>query len=167
MGRTILGYIYFFFLWPHLRHMEVPGLRVKLELQLLAPTRATATPDLSRVCDLGYSLWPCWILNPLREARDWTCILMDTSWVLNPLSQKGNSYFGMFLMRRNRSVFLWYLDMMDLLLKLGSSHLCQRESNAETVLGEGEKNRFYRFARQRRPQWANAWTTVPRFGQEL
>ena len=70
MGRTILGYIYFFFLWPHLRHMEVPGLRVKLELQLLAPTRATATPDLSRVCDLGYSLWPCWILNPLREARD-------------------------------------------------------------------------------------------------
>ena len=23
--------------------------------------------------------WQCWILNPLNEAHDWTCILMDTS----------------------------------------------------------------------------------------
>ena len=32
---------------PHLRHMEVPRLGVKLELQLLACTTATAMPDLS------------------------------------------------------------------------------------------------------------------------
>ena len=30
-------------------------------------------------------------LNQLGEARDWTCILIDTSWVLNPLSHNGYS----------------------------------------------------------------------------
>ena len=34
----------------------------------------------SHVCDdLCWSSWQCQILNPLSEARDWTCILMDTS----------------------------------------------------------------------------------------
>ena len=33
-----------------------------------------------------------WILNPLREAREGTHILMYTSQVLNLLSQDGNSY---------------------------------------------------------------------------
>ena len=28
-----------------------------------------------------YSSWQCRILNPLSEARDRTCIIMDTSWV--------------------------------------------------------------------------------------
>ena len=37
--------------------------------------------DLSHVCNLHYSSWQCWTLNPQNEARDWTCILMDTSWV--------------------------------------------------------------------------------------
>ena len=47
-------------------HMEVPRLGVKSELLLLC-------------------LWPTphsqqhRILNPLRKARDWTCVLMDTS----------------------------------------------------------------------------------------
>ena len=37
----------------------------------------------------------------------------------------------------------------------------------DRVLGEGEKNSFYRFARQRRPQQANALKTVPSLGEEL
>ena len=47
--------------------MEVPRLGVELELELLAYTTATATPDLNR------------ILNPLSGARDRTCILTETA----------------------------------------------------------------------------------------
>jgi len=65
-------FIIFCFLGPHLQHMEVP----RLELQLLACTRATATPDLSRVCDLYHSSRQLQILNPLSEARDQTLNLM-------------------------------------------------------------------------------------------
>ena len=43
----------FCFLGPHLQHMEVPRLGVKLELQL--PAYATAMPDPSLVCDLHHS----------------------------------------------------------------------------------------------------------------
>ena len=56
-------------------------LGVELELQLLAYATATAMWDPSSICDLHHSSRQCWILNPLRKARDWTCILMDTSWV--------------------------------------------------------------------------------------
>ena len=58
--------------------MEVPRLGVKLELQVLAYAMATATPDPSRVCNLHRSSWQHQILNPLSQARDQTCVLMDT-----------------------------------------------------------------------------------------
>ena len=50
-----LSFFFFFsvFLGPHPRHMEVPRLGIKLELQPLA----TAMPDPSFVCDLHHSLW--------------------------------------------------------------------------------------------------------------
>ena len=67
----------FFFLRLNLWHMEVPRFGVKLELQLLAYTTVTATPDPS--CDLYHSSWQCRILNLLSESRDWTHILMNTS----------------------------------------------------------------------------------------
>ena len=43
---------FFFFSGPHLRHMEVPRLGVKSELQLQAYTIATTTWDLSRFATL-------------------------------------------------------------------------------------------------------------------
>ena len=46
--------------------MEVPGLGVKLE----AYTTATATLDLSHICDLCCSWQQHRVLNPLSEARD-------------------------------------------------------------------------------------------------
>ena len=61
--------------------MEIPRLGIESELQLSAYTTATATPDSSHVCDLRHSSWQRQILNPLREARDRTCILMDPSQV--------------------------------------------------------------------------------------
>ena len=42
-----------FFLKPHLRHMGVPRLGVKSELQLLAYPTATAMTDPSHVCFCG------------------------------------------------------------------------------------------------------------------
>ena len=64
------GHLFFIFTFLLFRHMEVPRLGIKLELQLLAYATATATPDLNCVCDLHHSSWQCWILNPLSEARD-------------------------------------------------------------------------------------------------
>ena len=61
----------------HLQHMEVSGLRVELELQLLAYASAIATQDLSLICDLRHNLWQHQILNPLSKARDGICILRD------------------------------------------------------------------------------------------
>ena len=55
--------------------MEVPRLRVELELQPLAYAAALKHR----------------ILNTLSKARDQTCILMDTSQVHNSLSHNGNS----------------------------------------------------------------------------
>ena len=53
-----------------MQHMEVPRLGIESKLELPAYTRATATWDPSRICDLHHSSQQCQILNPPREARD-------------------------------------------------------------------------------------------------
>ena len=58
----------FVFLGPHLWHIEVPRLRAKSELQLLAHTTATAMPDPSHVCHLHHSSRQCRLLNWLSRA---------------------------------------------------------------------------------------------------
>ena len=50
--------------------MEVPRLRIKLELYLLPYITATATQDPSHIYDLCHNSWQHQILNPLNEARD-------------------------------------------------------------------------------------------------
>ena len=50
--------------------MEVPRLGDKSGVQLPAYTTATATRDLSHICDLHHSSQQRQILNPLVEARD-------------------------------------------------------------------------------------------------
>ena len=67
--------------------MKGPRLGVELELQLLASATAT---DLSHIFDLCHSSQQLQILLPLIDTRDQTCILMDTSQVLNPLSHNKN-----------------------------------------------------------------------------
>ena len=85
-------YLFLVFLWPFLRHMEVPRLGVKSEPEPLAYTTATAAQDLSCFCYLHHSSQRHWILNPLSEARDWTCVFMDASqisfcWVMGESSK--------------------------------------------------------------------------------
>ena len=88
---------FFFFLGPHLQHMEVPRPEVESDLRLLAYIPATAMPDLSRsVMLLCCSLHQRWILNTLSEARDWSQIPMDTGQVLNPQKHNRNAYLHFF-----------------------------------------------------------------------
>ena len=87
-GLARLFYFYFLFYYFYFCfffgggtpwHMEVPRLRAESDLWLLACATATATPDLSQVCDLHHSSWQCRILNPMSEARDRTLIFMFPS----------------------------------------------------------------------------------------
>ena len=77
------AFFFFFFSGPHSWHMEVSQARGSNQSCSCWPTYTTATAmwDPSWVCDLHHSSWQHWILNPLSEARDQTCILVDTSWV--------------------------------------------------------------------------------------
>ena len=79
--KTIWIWFFFSFLGLYSWHMEVPRLWVALELQLPAYTTATAIRDLSCLCSLPHNSGQCQTLNPLSEARDWTLILMNTSWI--------------------------------------------------------------------------------------
>ena len=87
----ILVRFFSFFLGRHPWHMEVPSLGVEWKLQLPAYTTATAMPDPSHTCDLHHSSWQHRIPDPPSEARDRAHILMDISWILNPLGHDGNS----------------------------------------------------------------------------
>ena len=71
--------IIFFFLGPHLRHMEVPRLGIESEVQLPAFTAATAMPDPSRLCQLHHSPRQHGIPNPQSKARDQTWNFMVPS----------------------------------------------------------------------------------------
>ena len=75
-------FVVLLFLGPHPWHMEVSRLGVESQLEMSAYTTATATRDLSHICELHHSSWKRWILNPLSEAKDPTCVLMDASQIL-------------------------------------------------------------------------------------
>ena len=78
----IFDFLFFpIFLGLHPWHMEVSRLGVESELKPLAYITAVATVDPRCVCDLHHSSQQHQIVNPVSEVRDWTCILMDTSWV--------------------------------------------------------------------------------------
>ena len=75
-GLSFLSFFWFFFLFffsffgfcfcfsgPNLQRVEVTSLRVKLELQLLAYTTATAMRGLSYVCNLHHSSQQCQIIS--------------------------------------------------------------------------------------------------------
>ena len=47
-------------------------------------TTAMATPDPNHIYNLSCSVKQRWILNPLSEARDQACTLIDTMWDPEP-----------------------------------------------------------------------------------
>ena len=78
---SVAYYCFFFFFFFRAIPATYRGssLGVESELQLPAYTTATAMQDPSRVCDLHHSSQQRQILNPLGEARDWTCNLVVPS----------------------------------------------------------------------------------------
>ena len=58
---------------------------------------STATRDLSHIWDLHHRSQQCQILNPLSEAMDWTCMLMDTSQVCYCWATTWTPFFFFFL----------------------------------------------------------------------
>lgn len=68
----ILGvsiHILFLFLWPYLRHMDIPRLGIRAEDAGLCHSHT----------DLSCALWQHWILKPVNEAMDHTQILTETT----------------------------------------------------------------------------------------
>ena len=70
---------------------------------------AIATGDPRCICDLHPSFWQHQILNLVSGARDQTCILMDMSWVLNPLSHNRSSIFYFYFLSFDfLGPYLWH-----------------------------------------------------------
>ena len=118
-------FLFFFcFLGPNLRHMEVPRLGVISELQLPACTTATATQDLSCVCDLHHSAEQRQIPDPLSEAGShlhprgyWSASVL--------LRRNGNS--SMFIGHKGFSFVLFLFSCRTVLFILISA-LCASSS---------------------------------------
>ena len=68
---------------------------------------ATATPDLSHVCDLDHSSRQHRILNPLSKARDRTPILMDTSQICFYCGTMGTPILFLFLFAQLLCIFYY------------------------------------------------------------
>ena len=69
--------------------MVASRLGVDLELQLPVYTIASATLELSCVCNVHHQLMAMPDPNPLNKARDRTPIFMNTSWIRSPCATMG------------------------------------------------------------------------------
>ena len=67
--------------------MDVP--RLGVELNWSCRCRPIPQPQQHHFCDLHHRSGQCQILSPLSEAREQTCILMDTSRVHNDSATMG------------------------------------------------------------------------------
>ena len=113
------SFFFFFLLFrvTPVAYMEVPRLRVQLELPLPAYTTAIATPDPSCICDLHHSSWQCQILNPLSKARDRTCTLMNTSRIHFRCTTTGTPFFYLLQEQVWGKFLLKYLIILNICLK--------------------------------------------------
>lgn len=101
--------------------MGVPRLGLKSELKLQAYTIDTAVPDRSLICDLHHSSQQHQILNPLSEARDWTCnifilVRFVTCWVTMGIPIFSFLFFP-FLFISFLQSYLWHMEVPRLGIK--------------------------------------------------
>ena len=109
-------FVFLSFLGPYPQHMEVPRLGELFFFLSFClfwghthsiwkfPGRATATWNLSHICDLHRSSQQRWILNPLSEAGDWTCNLMVPSQVHNHWATTGTPIGNLFVWGWNNNL---------------------------------------------------------------
>ena len=76
METTIWIFFFFFF-----QHMKFPGSGLNQSYSC-RPMPQTQQRGVRALFDLHQGWWQHRMLNPLREARDWTRVLMDTSQVI-------------------------------------------------------------------------------------
>ena len=79
----LLLLLLFCFLGPHLQHMEFPRLVVVIE----AAGASLSKTGSECVCGLYHSSLRHQIPDPLRKAKDQTCILMDSSQIISTAPQ--------------------------------------------------------------------------------
>ena len=110
--------LFFIFSGLHLRHVEVPrlGSHGSWNCSPMPQPQRHGIRAMSVTYTATHS--NARFFNSLSEVRDRTRILMDTSWVLNPLSHNGNSCF-LFLN-------LWLCDSFQASISL--PHLFHRKS---------------------------------------
>ena len=87
MSSICLIFLYIqIFLWLHLWSSWARSwIRAAAACLYCLHHNHTVMPGPSCICDLCHCLRQYWIFNPQIEARDWTHILMDTSWVIKLL----------------------------------------------------------------------------------
>ena len=85
---------------------------------------ATATRDPSGICDLHHSSRQGQILNPLSEARNRTCILMDTSLVHYLWAMTGTPWFAEVLNNGVGSEWMWVISLLSQRISLFWSFVC-------------------------------------------
>ena len=125
-------FFFFSFLGLDMWQLEVPRLEVESELQLSACTTVIAMQDPSCVCNLHHSSQKHQILNPQSESRDWTYILMNTSWVCYCWATTGTPsslFFSFFYLKKKyflKLKYTWFTVLCQFLLysKGIQSYIC-------------------------------------------
>ena len=116
--------------------MEVPRLGVQSELQLPAYATATAMQDPCGICDLHYSSWLCWILNPLSEARDGTPNLMVLSQIHCHCTMTGIPIRRILFFLSNLCIFLFLFSCLIVMDGVLSKILNETGKGILPILGE-------------------------------
>ena len=134
--------------------MEVPRLGIESELQLLAYSTATAMQDQSHNFELHHGPQQCCICNPLSEARDLPCILMDPNWISYCWAMMRTPIVWIFILLiccllcplLFRSVLVW-CPLLILLFLLVFLVLNTKKKKKMSLLGLMSKDFPLRFAR--------------------